>query len=110
MGDADDGAFNHARHGVDLGLDLFRIDVEAAGDDEILAAPDDVDVAALVDLAEIAGDEEPVRAEFGGSYDFPKVETVGPRVSGELVQAGTLGVVLSMASLNDFRPISRRVN
>ena len=35
----------HARDGVDLGLDLLRIDVVAAGDDEILAAADDVDVA-----------------------------------------------------------------
>ena len=31
---------------VDLALDLLRIDVVAAGDDEVLAAPDDVDVAA----------------------------------------------------------------
>ncbi len=46
MRHADDGALDHAGHRVDLGLDLLRIDVEAAGDDQVLAAPDDVDVAA----------------------------------------------------------------
>ena len=36
------------------------------------------------------------RAAFAQDYDFRRVETVGPRVSGELVQAGTLGVVLAI--------------
>jgi len=36
------------------------------------------------------------RATFSADYDFRRVETVGPRVSGELVQAGTLGVVLAI--------------
>jgi preprotein translocase subunit SecF len=36
------------------------------------------------------------REAFASSYDFRRVETVGPRVSGELVQAGTLGVVLAI--------------
>lgn len=36
------------------------------------------------------------REAFQQSYDFRRVETVGPRVSGELVQAGTLGVVLAI--------------
>jgi preprotein translocase subunit SecF len=39
------------------------------------------------------------RNAFGESYDFRRVETVGPRVSGELVQAGTLGVVLSIVAV-----------
>ena len=39
------------------------------------------------------------RAEFGQGYDFPKVETVGPRVSGELVQSGTIGVILSVIAV-----------
>ena len=37
-----------------------------------------------------------VRAEIGKDYDFRRVEVVGPRVSGELVQSGTLGVVASI--------------
>lgn len=36
------------------------------------------------------------RAAFSDAYEFRRVETVGPRVSGELVQAGTLGVVLAI--------------
>src|SRR3954464_1511184 len=36
------------------------------------------------------------REAFSGSYDFQRVETVGPRVSGELVQSGTIGVILSV--------------
>ena len=47
------------------------------------------------DAAQGAVDQK-VRAEFGDRYTFPKVETVGPRVSGELVQAGTIGVILSV--------------
>lgn len=39
------------------------------------------------------------RSTFGGTYDFRRVETVGPRVSGELVQAGTVGVVLSFIAV-----------
>src|SRR6185437_16198389 len=64
MRHADHGGFDHAGHGVDLALDFLRIDVEAARNHEILAAADDVDIALAVDLAEIAGDEEAVVAEF----------------------------------------------
>lgn len=39
------------------------------------------------------------REAFASSYDFRRVETVGPRVSGELVQAGTLGVVLAIVGV-----------
>jgi len=39
------------------------------------------------------------RAAYQGEYEIRRVETVGPRVSGELVQAGTLGVVLSIVSV-----------
>jgi preprotein translocase subunit SecF len=39
------------------------------------------------------------REAFSAGYDFRRVETVGPRVSGELVQAGTLGVVLAIVGV-----------
>lgn len=39
------------------------------------------------------------RAAFETEYDFRRVEAVGPRVSGELVQAGTAGVVLSILAV-----------
>ena len=37
-----------------------------------------------------------VRAAVENDYDVRRVEVVGPRVSGELVQSGTLGVVLAI--------------
>src|SRR6201996_7989906 len=49
MRHADHGRFHHARHGVDLALDLLRIDVEAARDHQVLAASEDVDIALVVD-------------------------------------------------------------
>lgn len=39
------------------------------------------------------------RDAFSGAYEFRRVETVGPRVSGELVQSGTIGVVLSILAV-----------
>ncbi|MBD8905855.1 protein translocase subunit SecF [Methylorubrum zatmanii] len=38
-------------------------------------------------------------AAFDAAYDFRRTETVGPRVSGELVQSGTIGVVLSVLAV-----------
>jgi preprotein translocase SecF subunit len=36
-----------------------------------------------------------LRETFGADYDFRRIEAVGPRVSGELVQSGTLGVLFA---------------
>ena len=38
-------------------------------------------------------------AAFDAEYEFRRTETVGPRVSGELVQSGTIGVVLSVIAV-----------
>ncbi len=43
-----------------------------------------------------------VRGALGDAYDFRRVEVVGPRVSGELVQSGTLGVVLSIVAVLSY--------
>ncbi|KAA2235374.1 protein translocase subunit SecF [Salinarimonas soli] len=40
-----------------------------------------------------------LRESFERDYEFRRVEVVGPRVSGELVQSGTLGVVLAILSV-----------
>jgi preprotein translocase subunit SecF len=40
-----------------------------------------------------------VRAAVESDYDVRRVEVVGPRVSGELVQSGTLGVVLAIIAV-----------
>jgi preprotein translocase subunit SecF len=39
------------------------------------------------------------RAAFVDAYEFRRVEVVGPRVSGELVQAGTIGIILSILAV-----------
>ena len=61
MRHADDRALDHPRQRVDRLLDLLGIDVEPAGDDQILRPPDDGDVAVRLDPRHVAGDEEPVR-------------------------------------------------
>jgi preprotein translocase subunit SecF len=40
-----------------------------------------------------------LREAFQNDYEFRRVEVVGPRVSGELVQSGTLGVILSLIAI-----------
>ncbi len=42
---------------------------------------------------------EKTRIAFINDFEFRRVEVVGPRVSGELVQAGTLGVVVSIIAV-----------
>lgn len=37
-----------------------------------------------------------LREAFGNDYEFRRVEVVGPRVSGELVQNGTIGVIVAI--------------
>ena len=56
---------------------------------------------ALQPGGEVAQQQVVVKAReaFSAAYDFRRVETVGPRVSGELVQAGTLGVVLAIVGV-----------
>ncbi len=40
-----------------------------------------------------------VKVALGDVYEYRRVEVVGPRVSGELVQSGTLGVVVSIIAV-----------
>src|SRR5262249_13017774 len=64
MLDANHGALADARHLVDYALDLLGVDVEAAGDDEVLGAADDREIAVGVEPADVAGPEEAVRPEL----------------------------------------------
>ena len=65
VGDADHRALDDPGQAVDLAFHFLGVDVEAAADDEVLAAAQDMDIAARVDHAEIAGDEEAIGAELG---------------------------------------------
>ncbi len=40
-----------------------------------------------------------LRDTFSDDYEFRRVEVVGPRVSGELVQSGTLGILLALLAI-----------
>jgi preprotein translocase subunit SecF len=77
------------------------------GDVEVQAFGNDTDVTMRVrvqpggDAAQQAAVDK-VKAAVGDKYDFRRVEVVGPRVSGELVQSGTLGVVLSIVAVLSY--------
>ena len=66
IGHADDRRLDHAGQRVDALLDFLRIDVEAAGDDHVLRAADDPQVALRVavgdPLADVAGAKPAVGA------------------------------------------------
>ncbi|MDF2115695.1 protein translocase subunit SecF [Roseiarcaceae bacterium H3SJ34-1] len=77
-------------------LGLGEVEVQAFGGDQ--------DVTLRVRL-QPGGDKaqqdavEKVKQAVGDGYEFRRVEVVGPRVSGELVQSGTLGVVVSVLAV-----------
>ncbi|GLK80658.1 protein translocase subunit SecF [Methylopila turkensis] len=91
-GVADVGKVRETAHGFEAG----EVEVQEFGSDGQVSIRfrtqpgGDAAQSALVSKA---------RAAFEGEYEVRRVETVGPRVSGELVQAGTLGVVLSIVSV-----------
>src|ERR1700688_3363240 len=64
MRDTENSAFEHALDRVDLSLDLLRIHIEAARNHQILGPPDDVDVATVVNMRQVAGDEIPIGAKL----------------------------------------------
>lgn len=70
------------------------------GDVEVqeFGTPREVSVRiALQDGGEAAQQKvvQSMRDTFAADYDFRRIEVVGPRVSGELVQSGTLGILLA---------------
>jgi preprotein translocase subunit SecF len=77
-------------------LDLGEVQLQRFG------AESDV----LIRLAQQPGGEEAqqaavnkVKAALGEGYDYRRVEVVGPRVSGELVQSGILGMLVAMLGI-----------
>jgi preprotein translocase subunit SecF len=50
------------------------------------------------DAAQVAVVDK-IKAALGNAYEYRRVEVVGPRVSGELVQAGIVGVALSFIAI-----------
>jgi preprotein translocase subunit SecF len=77
-------------------LNLGEVEVQAFGNSNDLTMR--IRVQPGGDAAQQAAVEK-VKAAIGNDYEFRRVEVVGPRVSGELVQSGTLGVVLSIVAV-----------
>ena len=78
------------------GLGLGPVEAQRAG------APSDVILRAQRAAGRRTGQQTAIaklRGAFGDTYEFRSVEAVGPRVSGELVQSGTLGVVVAILAV-----------
>lgn len=78
------------------GLGLGPVEAQRSG------AESDVTLRLNVQPGGEAGQSAAVaklRQTFEDQYDFRSVEAVGPRVSGELVQSGTLGVVVAILAV-----------
>lgn len=77
-------------------LNLGDVEVQAFGGGQ------DVTVRVRLQPGGDAAQQEAVtkvRQAIGDGYEFRRIEVVGPRVSSELVQSGTLGVVLSIVAV-----------
>jgi len=77
-------------------LDLAEIEVQAFGNKSDATMRFGLQPGG--DVAQQAAVER-VRAAVENDYELRRVEVVGPRVSNELVQSGTLGVVLSIIAV-----------
>ena len=90
-GSADVAAVRHAANGLGFG----EAEVQELGSQGTV----------LVRLPVQGGEQgqtqamQRAHAAFDADYEFRRTETVGPRVSGELVQSGTVGVVLSVVAV-----------
>ena len=89
---ADLAELRHAAEGLKLG------DVEVQG----FGKPSDVIMRIGLQPGGDAAQQEAVakvKAVLGDAYEYRRTEVVGPRVSGELVQSGTLGVVVAVLAV-----------
>ena len=86
---------------ADIGDLRSRLSSLNLGDVQVqeFGAPDDV-LIRVEQQAETEGSDQNVvdiiRAELGDGVEYRRVEVVGPKVSSELVEAGTLAVVLAV--------------
>ena len=91
-GTADLAALRHVGETLKLG------DVEVQG----FGTPADVLMRIGLQPGGDAAQQEAVtrvKTALGNAYDYRRTEVVGPRVSGELVQSGTLGVVVAVLAV-----------
>ncbi|WP_230531981.1 protein translocase subunit SecF [Microvirga roseola] len=89
---------------ADAGAIRDRANALGFGSVEVQAFGDGREVSVRVELQPGGerGQQEVVarmREAFEDAYEFRRIEVVGPRVSSELVQSGTLGVILALVAI-----------
>ena len=58
------GALDYARLFIKNKLDFFWINIIAAGNNQILVAPDNLQIALIIDKTQITGDEKSIFTQF----------------------------------------------
>src|SRR6185436_11692931 len=81
VGNAEHGAVMHARYRMQRGLDLGRIDVDAARDHHVALAIADEDIAVGVDVTDIARGDEAVAIDLGTLFRLVVIGEV--RIAGD---------------------------
>lgn len=79
-------------------LGLGEVQLQRFGDDHNVL----IRVGASADIAEADAGEKivnKVKAELGSEVEYRRIESVGPQVSGELVKAATLAVIVSVLAM-----------
>lgn len=92
---------------ADLGAVRAKVAGLNVGAAEIQAFGSDADVLVQIELqpdGELGQKRvvEAMHAAFDADYDIRRTETVGPRVSGELVRDGTIGVLLALFAITIY--------
>jgi len=79
-------------------LDIGEVQLQRFGDDKNVL----IRIGASAEHAEADTGEvivEKVKAELGNEVQYRRIESVGPQVSGELIKAATLAVLISVAAM-----------
>lgn len=80
------------------GLNLGEVQLQRFGDDSHVL----IRIGASKSQDEGSGSEaivQKVKAELGSSVEYRRIESVGPQVSGELIQSATLAVLIAVAAM-----------
>ena len=108
---AEHGAIMHARQRMQRGLDFGGIDVDAARNHHVALAVADEDVAVGVDIADVAGGDEPVAIDLGAFLRLVVIGEIGiardPRVDlADLALRQLLSVIADEAQLRAGRNLA----
>src|SRR3546814_1154248 len=107
IGGADNGDFKYAIEAGDDALDLGGRDVQAAGNDDVLHAVDEREIAVLVDASKITGVQPAVDQGFRGGIRIVPIFLHHRRAAdqdlAELVRRQDLAVSINHAQFGEHR-------